>query len=78
MSIRSALGEQSPDVDEVAYGVQPGAQEDTALLGDTYNKGSGGSGGNDESALKEVTLEDLDTARSIAFAWAFFAGLMCK
>ena len=76
MSIRSALGEQSPDVDEVAYGVQPGAQEDTALLGDTYNKGSGGSGG--ESALKEVTLEDLDTARSIAFAWAFFAGLMCK
>ena len=73
MSIRSALGEQSPDVDEVAYGVQPGAQEDTALLGDTYNKGSGG-----ESALKEVTLEDLDTARSIAFAWAFFAGLMCK
>ena len=72
MSIRSALGEQSPDVDEVAYGVQPGAQEDTALLGDTYNKG------NDESALKEVTLEDLDTARSIAFAWAFFAGLMCK
>ena len=73
MSIRSALGEQSPDVDEVAYGVQPGAQEDTALLGDTYNKGSGGSG-----VLKEVTLEDLDTARSIAFAWAFFAGLMCK
>ena len=77
MSIRSALGEQSPDVDEVAYGVQPGAQEDTALLGDTYNKGSGDDG-NDESALKEVTLEDLDTARSIAFAWAFFAGLMCK
>ena len=77
MSIRSALGEQSPDVDEVAYGVQPGAQEDTALLGDTYKKGSGGDG-NDESALKEVTLEDLDTARSIAFAWAFFAGLMCK
>ena len=77
MSIRSALGEQSPDVDEVAYGVQPGAQEDTALLGETNNKGSGDDG-NDESALKEVTLEDLDTARSIAFAWAFFAGLMCK
>ena len=74
MSIRSALGEQSPDVDEVAYGVQPGAQEDTALLGETYNKGSGDT----YNTLKEVTLEDLDTARSIAFAWAFFAGLMCK
>ena len=73
MSIRSALGEQSPDVDEVAYGVQPGAQEDTALLGDTYNKSKCYL-----QPVREVTLEDLDTARSIAFAWAFFAGLMCK
>ena len=63
---RAALGEQNADQRELGIA---GAQEDTALLFDKDEAVD------EERSKRRASLEELDLARNIAFAWSFFIGV---